>query len=93
MKGVANGLSKITNLCKFKPSLGISALKKSVLESLARQKYDDLLNLANVASCILYFLGVLDHCISGSDFWSAKSWAQIFKLGSQCLEFTIRHPL
>ena len=36
--GVTNGLSKIRSLCKFKLSLGITALKKGVLESRARQK-------------------------------------------------------
>ena len=40
--GVTNGLSKMLNLGKFKPSLVISALKKSVSESRISQKYDGL---------------------------------------------------
>ena len=42
VRGVANGLSKMLSLGKFKPSLGISALKKSVLVSRISQKYDSL---------------------------------------------------
>ena len=42
MKGVTNGLSKMLRLGKFKPSLGISALEKSVSESRISQKYDGL---------------------------------------------------
>ena len=42
LKGVTNGLSKMLSLGKFKPSLGISALKKSVSESRISQKYDGL---------------------------------------------------
>ena len=41
-KGVTNGLSKMLSLGKFKPSLVISALKKSVSESRISQKYDGL---------------------------------------------------
>ena len=40
--GVTNGLSKMLSLDKFKPSLVISALKKSVSESRISQKYDGL---------------------------------------------------
>ena len=40
--GVTNGLSKMLSLGKFKPSLVISALKKSVSESRISQKYDGL---------------------------------------------------
>ena len=40
--GVANGLSKMLSLGKFKPSLAISALRKSVSESRISQKYDGL---------------------------------------------------
>ena len=39
---MANGLSKMLSLGKFKPSLGISALKKGVSESRISQKYDNL---------------------------------------------------
>ena len=39
---VTNGLSKMLSLGKFKPSLVISALKKSVSESRISQKYDGL---------------------------------------------------
>ena len=40
--GVANGLSKMLSLGKFKPSLGISALKKSVSESRISKNYNSL---------------------------------------------------
>ena len=40
--GVTNGLSKMLCLGKFKPSLGISTLEKSVSESRISQKYDGL---------------------------------------------------
>ena len=39
---MTNGLSKMLSLGKFKPSLVISALKKSVSESRISQKYDGL---------------------------------------------------
>ena len=51
--GVANGLSKMLSLSKFKPSLGISALKKSVSESRISRKYDACSD-ANSA-CVLDF--------------------------------------
>ena len=86
---VVNGLSKRTNLGKFELSLGISALKKASRNlGVARTRTvseSQILNLANAASFILYFLRVLDHCVSGSDFWSAKSRAWIFKPGSRRL--------
>ena len=53
-EGVANGLSKITNLGKFKLSLGILALKKASQNlGLARNRMvseSRILNLANSAS-------------------------------------------
>ena len=39
---MTNGLSKMLSLGKFKPSLVISALKKSFSESRISQKYDGL---------------------------------------------------
>ena len=70
MEGVANGLSKMLSLGRFKPSLGISALKKSVSESRISQKYDGL-GVSHLKIC-LSESRILKMWISKSRQWDVQ---------------------